>query len=352
MGNNLTKYQKVDRLVLKISYVVAMLILVALVVWGIVKIIGFYKYEETNDAQVKEYINPILSRTSGYVQEIRYTDHQQIKKGDTLVILDSNEALVNLAKVKAEIASAESQLDVLEHSIRACESGADIHKSKISAAKAELWKQQKDFERYKNLLEVEAVTQQQFEEAQTRLDIAKSNYEAAQNTYINSQDKTADEESKVIVAKANLAQKKALLANVELDLKYTVILAPSDGYMGTRSLQVGQLVQKGQVIGFMVDKKQGKWVVANFLETQIADMHEGQKAKITVDAYPGEEFMGEIESFSPAAGSQFSLLPPDNATGNFVKVTQRIPVKLVFTNDNPMLGKLKAGMNAEVSVIK
>ncbi len=352
MSDKLTKYQKADRAVLGISYITAMCILLALVIWGGIKIYGFFKYEETNDAQIKEYINPILSRTNGFVQEIRYTDHQRVQKGDTLLILDENEARVQLQKVQAEITAANAQIKVLESDIQIAKSGASINKAKIEAAKAHLWKQQKDFERYEKLMENEAVTQQQFEDIKTKLDIAQADYSAMENTYVNSKDKIADEEAKLAVAKANLEQKLAALENVKLDLKYTTITSPSDGFMGKRSIQPGQYIQVGQVIGFMVDKKQGKWVVANFQETQIGEMHEGQKATIKVDAFPGESFEGTITSFSPATGSEFSLLPPDNATGNFVKVTQRFPVKIEFVGDNKVIEKLKAGMNAEVSVLK
>ncbi|RKD89826.1 HlyD family secretion protein [Mangrovibacterium diazotrophicum] len=352
MSDQLAKYRKVDHAVLKISYVAALCILGILLIWGGIKLYDFYRYEQTNDAQIEEYINPILSRTSGFVQEIRYTDHQQVAKGDTLVILDKNEATVRLHQVEAEIGSAEAQLKVLQNNIRVASSGSSIHKAQISAAEAQLWRQQKDYERYEELLKGEAVTQQQFEGIKTQLEIAKSNYEAVKNTFVNSQDQVSDAQAKLEVAQANLEQKKVELEKVKLDLQYAVILAPSNGFMGTKKLQEGQFIQAGQTVGYMVDKQQGKWVVANFQETQIADMHEGQQALITVDAFPGESFTGVIESFSPATGSQFSLLPSDNATGNFVKVTQRFPVKITFNGNNPVMSKLKAGMNAEVSIVK
>ncbi len=352
MSDKLDKYQKADRFVLKTSYIVAVCILCALGVWGSVHIYRFFLYEKTNDAQVKEYINPILSRTGGFVQEIKYNDHQKVMKGDTLLILDKNEAIVQLQKTEAEISAAEAQIKVLQSEIQIARSSANINKAKIKAAKAHLWKQEKDYDRYEKLLENEAVTQQQFEEMKTKLDIAQSDFTAMQNTYINSKDKITDEEAKLAVAKANLQQKLALEDNVKLDLKYAVIQVPSDGFMGARSIQPGQFIQKGQVVGFMVDKKQGKWIVANFQETQIGDLYEGQKAKIEIDAFPGETFEGVISSFSPATGSEFSLLPTDNATGNFVKVTQRFPVKIAFLGNNPLLDRLKAGMNAEVSVVK
>jgi len=352
MNDKLTKYEKVDYAFLKVTYMVALGVLVALVIWGGIKLINFWRYEETNDAQIQEYINPILSRVSGFVQMVHYSDHQYVQKGDTLVVLDTDEAQVDMQKIEAEITSAEAQLQVMRSNVATASSSASISQAKISAAKAELIKQQKDYARYKKLLEGEAATQEQFEAMETRLNVAQSNYHAVKNVYANSLDILANEKAKLAVAKATIAQKKALLEQVKLNIRYAAILAPSSGYLGKRKLQEGEFIQKGQTIGFMVDQQQGKWVIANFQETQIADMHQGQKAKISVDAYPGEIFYGKIESFSPATGAQFSLLPSDNATGNFVKVTQRFPVRINFTEKKTSLKKLRAGMNVEVSIVK
>ncbi|MDQ1771664.1 HlyD family efflux transporter periplasmic adaptor subunit [Labilibaculum sp. A4] len=352
MSNKLKKYEKIDRAAVKITYGAAVSILAALLVWGLFLMVNFWKYEETNDAQVKEYINPILSRAAGYVQEIRFNDHQKIQKGDTLLVLDIEEANVKLLEAKAALTTAKARLKVLQSNVKTSSGSSSISHAKISAAKAQLWQQQQEFARYQKLQEGEAVTQQQFENVKTKLEVAESNYQAIQNSFSVSQDKTQDVTAEVAVAKANIEQKKAALERINLEIKYAVITAPSDGTMGNKSLQQGQYIQKGQTIGFMVDKKQGKWIVANFEETQIAKMKEGQEAKITIDAFPNKSFHGKIESFSPATGSQFSLLPTDNATGNFVKITQRFPVRIQFTDNDALLEKLRAGMNAEVSIPK
>lgn len=352
MSDKIKKYENIDKAAVKTTYIVALIVLLALIIWGVFALVNFWKYEQTNDAQVKEYINPILSRSNGYVQEIRYSDHQKVAKGDTLIVLDKDEANVNLQEAEAALASAEAQLKVLESNVGTASSNASVSEAKISAAEAELWQQQQEFNRYKKLLEGEAVTQQQFENVKTRLEVAKSNVEAIKNTYDASQGRTRDVNAQIAVAKANIQQRKSTLERVKLDMKYSVIVAPSDGYMGKKNLQEGQYVQKGQTIGFIVDQNQGKWIVANFEETQIAKMQEGQEATITVDAYPDETFHGKIESLSPATGSEFSLLPTNNATGNFVKITQRFPVRILFTDDASKLQKLRAGMNAEVFVPK
>lgn len=352
MSDKLKKYEKIDKVTVKITYLVALIILILLLIWGAVKVVKFWNYEETNDAQVKEYINPILSRASGYVQEIRYKDHQKVRKGDTLVILDIDEANVNLEEAKAAFASSEAQLKVLKSNVNTATSNATVSEAKISAAKAQLWQQQQEFERYQKLLKGEAVTQQQFEDIKTKLAVAESNFEAFKNSFSASQSKTNDASAQIAVAKASIAQRKASLERLKLEIQYAVITAPSDGYMGRKTLQQGQYVKKGQTLSFIVDENQGKWILANFEETQISGMHKGQKARISVDAFPNEQFEGEIESLSPATGSQFSLLPPDNSTGNFVKITQRFPVRIRFTEDTQKLNQLRAGMNAEVSIPK
>ncbi|MFI2742069.1 HlyD family secretion protein [Zhouia sp. PK063] len=352
MSEELKTYEKTDRFVVKITYFIALLTLIGLLIWGVITLIKHVKYEYTNDAQVQEYINPILSRANGYVQEIKYTDHQKVNQGDTLVILDTDEALVQQKLALASLNAAKAQLKVLQSNVNTSKNSAGINKANIEAAKAKLWQQQKEFNRYQNLYNNEAVTQQRFEDIQTNLNVAKANYSSMQKSYATSLSKTNDIETQIEVAKANVEEKKAALNRIELDLKYAVITAPTNGYMGKKSLQIGQLVQKGQTIGFIVDKNQGKWITANFEETQISKIKEGQTANITIDAFPEKTFHGKIESFSPATGSQFSLLPPDNATGNFVKITQRFPVRIFFTDNSEETKQLRAGMNAEVYIPK
>ena len=324
MSNTIKNYQKIDLIAVKSTYVVALLILIGLLVWGVYSAFHFMNYEETNDAQIKEYINPIVSRTGGYIEKIAFEDHQYVQQGDTLVVLETNESEVSLQEAKAALAEAEAQLMVLESNVNTANSNATVNQAQIGAAEAKLWQQQKEYERYKKLHEAEAVTQQQFEDVKTRLDVAK----------------------------AHIEKQKSVLDRIQLELDYAVILAPSDGYMGEKRLQAGQFVQKGQTLSFIVDQTQGKWVIANFEETQIANLKEGQPVNIQVDAFPDEAFEGVIESLSPATGSQFSLMPPDNATGNFVKITQRFPVRIRLKKEQQDLSKLRAGMNVEVAIPK
>lgn len=352
MGKITEKHERIDRITVKVTYIIALIILIVLLGYGAFTFFHMFKYEDTNDAQVEEYINPILSRTTGFVKEIKYTDHQKVQKGDTLMILDKNETLMQLDEAKAALNAAKSELIVIESNRTTTTDNASVSKANIEAAKAKLWQQEQEFNRYKKLFQEEAVSQQNFEAVKTRLEVAQSEYQAIQNMHKTAQGKIHDVDSQLAVARANIQQKEAMIENIKLSLTYAVITAPSDGIMGSKTLQLGQLVQKGQTIAFIVDQDQGKWIIANFKETQISNMKEGQEVAITVDAYSNHTFHGKIESLAPATGSRFSLLPPDNATGNFVKIIQRFPVRILLTDSPEILKKLRAGMNAEVSILK
>ncbi|WP_367754221.1 HlyD family secretion protein [Flavobacterium sp. WC2430] len=346
------KHERIDRITVKITYSIASIVLILLLVYGGYTLVKMYRYEETNDAQVEEYINPILSRTTGLVQEIKFRDHQRVHKGDTLFVIDKNETLMQLQEAEAILSSAKASLLVLESNAVTTTSSASVSEASIAASRAKLWQQGQEFNRYKKLLDEEAVTQQHFEAIKTSFEIAKSEYKAVQNTYKTARGRINDVDSQLAVAKANVQQREAIVANIKLNLTYAVITAPADGIMGDKTLQVGQLIQKGQTLGFIVDQDQGKWIVANFKETQIANMKEGQEVVIKVDAYSDETYHGKIQSLAPATGSRFSLLPPDNATGNFVKIIQRFPVRILLTDAVAKTNNLRAGMNAEVLIPK
>ncbi|TDE01426.1 HlyD family secretion protein [Flavobacterium hiemivividum] len=352
MATTTEKHERIDRIIVKITYSIASIVLVLLVIYGLYALVKMYRYEETNDAQVEEYINPIISRTTGYVQEIKFRDHQRVYKGDTLLVIDKNETMMQLKEAEAELSSARASLVVLESNTVTTTSSASISEASIAASQAKLWQQEQEFSRYKKLLAEEAVTQQHFEAIKTSFEIAKSEYKAVLNSYKTAKGKINDVGSQLVVAKANVQQREAIVEHIKLNLTYAVITAPADGIMGDKTLQVGQLIQKGQTIGFIVDQDQGKWIVANFKETQIANLKEGQEVEIKVDAYSKETFHGKIQSLAPATGSRFSLLPPDNATGNFVKIIQRFPVRILLTDAVAKTNNLRAGMNAEVLIPK
>lgn len=332
--------------------------------YGIIKFMHAQKHEETDDAQVETLISPVIPRVAGYIKEVRVQDNQIVKKGDTLIILDDRDLKIKVAEIEASIASAESNatvasagIPVVNANISSAESNVNTVEAQIEAAKVNLWRASQDFARYENLIKDHSITQQQYEQAlaakqtaERQLDVLKAQKEgAAKQTAAISRQRNISA-GQVSVAQAAIKQRQAELDAAKLNLSYTVITAAEDGQVSRINLQPGQLVQAGQAL-FNVVPQNNKWIVANFKETQLTKMKLGQTAMITVDAFPDHEFEAKVISFSPATGSKFSLLPPDNASGNFVKVVQRVPVKLEFTNEkDDRLKQLRAGMNVVVDV--
>lgn len=332
--------------------------------YGTIKYLHGLKHEETDDAQVESLISPVIPRVPGYIQEVRAKDNQIVRKGDTLVLLDDRDFRIRVAEAEAALVAAQSNaqvagagVPVTRANVITAESSIGTIDAQIEAAKVNLWRASRDFERYDNLIKDHSITQQQYEQAsaakltaERQLDILKAQRENAvrQTAAVSSQQGVNT--GQVAVAHASIAQREAELDAARLNLSYTVIVAAADGQISKVNLQPGQLLQAGQTLFNIVADNQ-KWVVANFKETQLTKMKIGQKVSIKVDAFPDHEFDGRVSSFSPATGSKFSLLPPDNASGNFVKVVQRVPVKIDFTDmGDERLKLLRPGLNVVVDV--
>ncbi|MCX2484567.1 HlyD family secretion protein [Pedobacter sp. MR2016-24] len=345
-------YTNTDQLITRITAWIAGIIAIGLAIWGVIFLFDFYSYEETNDAQVEEYINPVTSRVTGFIREIKYEENQEVKKGDTLLVIDNSEYKLQQEEGEAALANAQAQISVMESNVATTAKVSVASESQIASAKAKLVKQQQDYDRYEKLFKVESATQQQLENSKAALDVANSEYRSAVENYQASLSKVNDIKAQKGVYEAEIKRRQALLSRNKLDVGYTIIRAPYNGKMGRRTIQEGQLIQAGQTLAFIVDKEAGKWVIANFKETQISHMHINAAVEITADAYPGKTFKGTIVSLSPATGARFSLLPPDNSTGNFVKIVQRIPVKIRLTDNAATLDQLRAGMNANVKINK
>jgi membrane fusion protein, multidrug efflux system len=344
-------------------------ILAALVVvgggYGIYQYLHGQAHETTDDAQVDKNMNPIIPRVTGYITKVFVKDNQPVKKGDTLFVIDDKDYVVRVEEAKAALAAAEGSFAVAKADIGGAQAGvsvsdANIQSSKgnIEAAKVRVWRANNDFERYQNLYNNKSITKQQFEQAQAAKQEADANLRVLQQAEAASRSQRAASVSRSAVsnkqtevAKANIERAKATLKAAELNLGYTVVTAAVDGQLSNVDIQPGQLVQPGQALFYIINSEQA-WVVANFKETQLGKMKEGQKVMIKADAYDDVEFEGQISSFSPATGARFSLLPPDNATGNFVKTVQRVPVKITLTanNDKEKVKLLRPGMNVEVDV--
>lgn len=347
-----TNTNKTDRLISRITTIIAIIVVILLLIWGIKTLFHHLNYEETNDAQVDEYINPVVAKVTGYIQEIRYEENQEVKKGDTLVIIDNSEYAAQQQEAEASLLNAKAQVDILRTNVTTASQASKVNQSQIAAAKAKLVHQEQEYDRYKKLYDVESATKQQLERVEAALAVARSDYQTALDAYQASVARINDTRVQQEALEAEIKRREAVVTKNNLNVSYTIITAPYNGKMGRRTVQRGQLIQAGQVIAYIVDWESGKWVVANFKETQIRHMAIGETAHITIDAFPGQTFTGKIESLAGATGSRFSLLPPDNATGNFVKIAQRIPVRIRLNGKPEELKALAAGMNANVSVSK
>ncbi|WP_439698259.1 HlyD family secretion protein [Mucilaginibacter sp. AW1-7] len=311
---------------------------------------GFSRhYEETNDAQVESYINPVSARAGGYIEQVKFEEHQLVKRGDILVILDDREYKAQLEAAEAAIEDAQAQLTVLTAGIRSSELGTDVNKDQIKGAEAKYVQQQQDIRRYKNLVKEEAATGSDLEQVQARYDVAASDYSAAQNSLKTNQARVAEMKTHFALLKADIKRKQAALDLARLNLSYTIIRAPYSGRLGRKNILEGQQIQPGQPLVSIINENR-KWITANYKETQVEGMYIGQPVDIRVDAINGKVFKGRIEAIAGSTGSRFSLLPPDNSTGNFVKIIQRVPVKIVFEDKNT--DQFIPGMNVTVAVKK
>lgn len=346
--------------------------------YGIYKYVHSLAHENTDDAQIETKITPIVSKIPGYIKNIYVQDNQVVKKGDTLIRLDDTEYAINLEQAKANYQATLSQLKVAEagentsqSTVLSSQAGASTAQANVATAKAnidaantQLWRATNDYERYNRLYQTQSITKQQYEQAlaaketaekqvvvlQEQLKAVEKQAHAVAQQVTISRSQAVASTSQIDAAKAMVDQAKANVDHAALYLSYTVITAKEDGQISKINLQVGQLIQPGQGL-FNTVQKDNIWVVANFKETQMQYMREGQPVSIKVDAFPKHKFEGIINSMSPATGAKFALLPPDNASGNFVKTVQRIPVKITFSNpQDEMLAYVKPGMNVDIDV--
>jgi membrane fusion protein (multidrug efflux system) len=332
--------------------------------FGISKYIHALHHEETDDAQVTANINPVIPKISGYVTEVRVKDNQKVKKGDTLLLLDDRDLKLKLEQAEAALATAQSNLASAKATSQAAAanigtSAAAIKAAdaQIEAAKVTVWQATQDYNRYANLIKDHSITLQQFEQAQAAKEKAEKQLQVLQEQKIQAARQTSAVSSQsnatstqINIASSTIKQRQVEVDDAKLNLSYTVVTAPADGIVSKVNVQAGQFLQAGQAT-FSIVQDNDVWVVANFKETQFNNLRIGQKVIINVDAFPGHDFEAKVTSFSPATGAQFALLPPDNASGNFVKVVQRLPVKIEFVNNqDPLVKQLKAGMNVNVDV--
>jgi len=305
----------------------------------------------TNDAQVDAFINPVNSRVGGYVKEIRFREHQHVKKGDTLLIIDDRELRTQLTQAEAAYMAAQASRTVTSSSVNTIGNNVSVVDANIAAAKARLDNAEVNFHRYERLLADESVTQQQFDQIKTEYEAQKAQFAGLVNQRKTSSLSTVEAGKRLDLNVAEIKRARAALEMARLNIAYAVITAPADGVLGRRVLNEGQLIQPGQAVVTLV-RSDSKWVTANFKEMQMGKISVGQKLSVKVDALNGKQFEGVIAAISEATGSKYSMVPVDNSTGNFVKVQQRIPVRIEFSKgNNPSdLDLLRVGMNVEVTL--
>ncbi len=332
--------------------VIAWFIVIVVSFWSIKTFLFYLNHETTNDAQISEYINPVISRVGGYIKEVRFNDFDEVKKGDTLLVIDRSEYLLDASQITFEVNKQAALDQVLIQRKNTLTNEALEAKQSIEALKAKVWKQQLEYNRYKELFDEKSATEQKLEEIKSNLDIFKSELTTAELHYNVAKSKIDDLLQERNVIKAEKNKLTDLEKRKNIDVHYTVITAPYNGKLGKRKIEQGQMVNPGDPLLYIVNNETPKWVIANFKETQIKNIQLNDTVTVTVDAFPNVSFKGKVIAFSPATGASFSLLPPDNATGNFVKIVQRIPVKIeLFKTDKLPLKELVSGMNVEVSIL-
>ena len=329
---------------------------VAILLWGVIEIIGiFWDYksnESSNDAQVEQYLSPVNLRASGYIKKICFTEHQDVKKGDTLLMLDDREYRIRVMEAEAALKDAQAGANVIGATLQTTEKSASVYDASIDEIEVRLAKLMKDRERYKNLVAKNAATPIQLEQIEVEYEATKRKLEATRRQQKAALSGVNEVQNRQANSAAAIERAQAALEMARLNLSSCVVTAPCDGKLGRRSLEEGQMVNAGQTITYIIPNTQ-KWVVANYKETQMQNIRIGQKVKMTVDAISDKTFEGKVTAISAATGSKFSLVPTDNSAGNFVKIQQRVPVRIDFVGlseeDN---ARLAAGMMVIVKAEK
>lgn len=306
--------------------------------------------EYTDNAQVRQHITPVNTRVQGFIKRICFDEFQPVKKGDTLVIIEDSEFRLRLAQAEADLSSAMAGRSVTTAGIETTQSNISVNEAGIEEMKVVMDNARRELQRYEKLLKEDAVTRQQYDNVRTAYQTAKARYEQASRARRSTSLVKNEQTRRLTQNEAAVRLAQASLDLARLNLSYTVITATCDGITGRKNIHEGQLVQPGQTMVDIVDGTD-LWVVANYRETQLPDIHEGAEVTMTADAVPGVTYRGVVESISDATGAAFSLIPQDNATGNFVKVEQRVPVRIRLEGNSAAdMKKLRAGFNVECKV--
>ena len=327
--------------------VIGIALLIA-VIYGSKKISYALSHETTDNAQIETQITPVLVRVSGYVKTLSVQDYDSVKANQLLVELDDADLQSQLAEMEADYVETEADISNANASLQNAVVSLNVNKGNIAVSDVKMQQAVTEYNRNKNLFAEQAITEKQ-------LDDSKYNYQSAQKTYDNTKNDLASAQSRISVLEsmvkkneATLKLKKTKIDEVKLKISYTKIYAPSSGKIGKKNVTTGQFVQAGSPL-FSIVNDTSYWVTANFKENQLKNLIPGKEVDLEIDAFPDAKITGTIESLSDATGAKFALLPPDNSSGNFVKVTQRVPVKIRINNAGSLKQYLRAGLSVYVS---
>ncbi|MGC4020573.1 MAG: HlyD family secretion protein [Cyclobacteriaceae bacterium] len=317
--------------------------------FGVRAILHNMKYESTDNAQIETNAVPIVSRLAGFIDSVSVIDYGDVKEGQLLISIDDREYILavlqadnDLANAKADLANAQAQLNNSQANKQVAIANQDVQQTRLQKAAD-------DLKRDEGLFKDGAITQKQLDDSRNNLESAQKQLTSNQKQVAFATTQVVTSEAQIRKAQATVETRMAALDLSKLRLSYCNVFAPVNGQIGKRNLEVGQYIQPGQPLMTVVNKDKF-WVVANFKETQLEKMKVGQEATIKLDGYPDVDIKGKVSSLSLATGAKFSLLPPDNATGNFVKITQRVPVKIEIDDDAKYKDILRAGLSVEVEV--
>ncbi len=320
------------------------------IIYVISKFVHLGNVEFTDNAYVHQHIMPINCRVQGFIKEIRFDEYTYVSKGDTLVIIEDTEFRLREAQAEAALGNAFAGQRASATSVQTVQSNIGVNDAAIAECKAQLDNAEREDKRYERLLERKSVTRQQYDNVHTAYLSAQAHYEQLLRSHRSTTLMRNERNHRLEQDAAAIRVAQAALDLARLNLSYTVIVAPCDGVVGCKAINVGQLVQPGQTLVDIVDSTD-KWIVANYRETQLHHIQEGAVVDIAIDAVPDCKMTGTVRSISDATGSAVSMLPTDNATGNFVKVEQRVPVRIMFDDTtSDAYCRLRAGMSAECEV--
>ena len=317
-------------------------------VYVICQLMHFGSGEFTDNARVRQNVVPQSCRVQGFIREVRFTDFQQVKKGDTLAIIEDAEFRLRLAQAESDLLRAEQGSKGTASSIVTTKTSMTVTDAGIESARAQMENAMREDNRFKNLLSQDAVTPQQYDKVHTAYLSAKAAYDQAVRSRQMQSAVVAEQGHHLSASEQSIELARRAVDLARLNLSYCYIIATCDGTVGSKDIHVGQLVNPGQTLVSIVEKDE-RWIEANYKESQLPHIKVDDKAEITADAVPGVKYTGTVERISDATGSAFSLIPIDNATGNFVKVEQRVTVRIKLDSSSDV-DKLKGGYNVECIV--